>query len=126
MQQYRAYIKSNVSKPKPKQRCLLDLAKFIDQWKANHVDSSIILMMDSNGDGSDKHLQTFIQDTSLKDVVEYYSPELKEQNTYINGQKRLDYMFVSEDLLGPSNTAGHTEFFTHLFQTTEGYIGMLQ
>ena len=67
-------------------------------------------MMDANGDSSDNHFQTFIRDTNLKDVVAHYSPELIDQSTYINGQKRLDYIMVSEDLLGVGSSAGHTAF----------------
>ena len=74
MQQYKACTKANISNPKPKQRCLVNLAKFIEQWKSTHTDSSIILMMDANGDGSDTHLQTFIKDTALQDIVAYYTP----------------------------------------------------
>ena len=136
MQQYRSYIKSNISKPKPKQRCLQDLAKFIEKWKSTYEESSIILMMDANGDSSDNHFQTFIRDTNLKDVVAYYSPEIKDQSTYINGQKRIDYILVSDDLLGAGSSAGHTAFLqpfisdhravywdvatSHLFGSTEG------
>ena len=52
----------------------------------------------------------FIRDTNLKDVVSYYSPGLIDQSTYINGQRRLDYILVSEDLLGVGSSAGHTAF----------------
>ena len=69
MQQYRALVKDNVSNPKPKQRCLLDLAQEIQEWRKRFVDNSIILMMDANGDNTDDHLQTFIRDTGLQDVV---------------------------------------------------------
>ena len=65
MQQYRALIKDNVSKPKPKQRCLLDLTKAIQDWKQKFDDNSIILMMDANGDESDAHFRAFIRDTGL-------------------------------------------------------------
>ena len=110
MQQARAYIKANISNPKPKQRCLVNLAKFIEQWKSTHTDSSIILMMDANGDGSDTHLYTFIRDTTLQDVIAHYAPDFKGRSTYINGQTRLDCILVSADLLGSSNKAGHTAF----------------
>ena len=43
-------------------------------------------------------------------MVGYYSPELMEQSIYIDGQKRPNYIFVSEDLLGSVNSAGHTAF----------------
>ena len=67
-------------------------------------------MMDANGDDSDEHLQTFIRDTSLHDVVAHLAPELKGQSTYINGKKRLDYILVSEEILEAGNKAGHTDF----------------
>ena len=59
MQQYRAYLKENVSKPKPKHRFLMDLAAFLLTWKQKYEDSSIILMMDANSDRSDPHFRTF-------------------------------------------------------------------
>ena len=47
---------------------------------------------------------------ALHDVVEYHSPDLLNESTYIYGQKRLDYTLVSEDLLGSGNSADHTAF----------------
>ena len=108
MQQYRAYIKDNVSKPKPKHKFLVDLASFLLTWKHKHEDSSIILMMDANGDRSDPHFYTFLQETVLHDTVAHFSPNLKEQSTYINGRKRLDYILVTEELLAAGTRAGHT------------------
>ena len=81
------------------------------EWRKRYKDNSVILMMDANGDASDAHFQTFIRDTGLHDVVAHFSPELTDQSTYINGKKRLDYILVSEDLLGAGNRAGHTDFF---------------
>ena len=83
MQQYRALIKDNVSKPKPKQRCLLDLTKAIQDWKQKFDDNSTILTLDANWDESDAHFRTFLRDTWLQDVVGHMSPELKGQGTYI-------------------------------------------
>ena len=110
MQQYRAYVKAGISNPKPKHRCLIALTQFMTQWKEKHNDSSIILMMDANGDRSDKHFLTFMRENALHDVLEYHSPQIKDQSTYINGTKRLDYILVSEDLLSSGNSAGHTDF----------------
>ena len=110
MQQYRAMLKANISKPKPKHSCLLELATFLKTWKQQFESYSIILMMDANGDASDKQLRTFISDTTLHDVVAHLSPALKSQSTYINGQKRLDYILVSEDLILEGMQAGHTDF----------------
>ena len=65
-------------------------------------------MMDANGDDTDEHLQHFIRDTALQDVVAHLAPELKGQSTYTNGKKRLDYILVSEELLEAGTKAGHT------------------
>ena len=51
MQQYIVYMKDNVSKPKPKKQCLLDLASFLQGWKQKFEDNSIILMMHARGMG---------------------------------------------------------------------------
>ena len=56
MQQYRAYVQADVSNPKPKQRYLIALTKFLTQWKHKYGDISIVLMMDVNGDISDKKI----------------------------------------------------------------------
>ena len=95
MQQYRAYIKENVSNPRPKQRILKDLTTLITQWRNNNNNSSVIVMLDANGDDSDAHFSTFLADTDLHDAVTHHSPELRSQSTYINGRKRLDYILVS-------------------------------
>ena len=70
--------------------------------------------MDANGDSSDKHFLTFMRENDLHDVVEYHSPNAKDQNTYINGKNQLDYVLASEELLGPGNSVGHT-CFSHPF-----------
>ena len=70
----------------------------------------MILMMDANGDNSDEHLQNFIRDTALHDVVAHLAPEVKGQSTYTNGKKRLDYILVSEEILEARTKAGHTDF----------------
>ena len=110
MQQYRAYIKENVTNTKPKHRILLDLTNFITNWRSHHHNSSIIVMLDDNGDISDPHFSAFLADTVLHDVVTHHSPVLQNQSTYINGRKRLDYIQVSEDLLSSSTGAGHTPY----------------
>ena len=110
MQQYRALLKENVSKPKPRTQCLVDLELFITNWKAQNTESSVILMMDANGDSSDTQIQTFMADTALHDVVEHHSPHLIHQSTYKQGIKRIDFILISEDLLAASRKAGHTPF----------------
>ena len=67
-------------------------------------------MMDANGDRSDPHFHTFLQETVLHDAVAHFSPNLKEPSTYINGKKILDYILVTEELLAAGTRAGHTEF----------------
>ena len=67
-------------------------------------------MMNANGDEADKQFQKFINDTALHDVVAHFSAALTSQSTYINGQKRLDYILVSEDLIMEGRHAGHTAF----------------
>ena len=62
--------------PKPKEKCLVDLRKMVNTWRQKHENSSIIIMMDANGDSPDKHLQEFIRETCFHDVVEHYSPSL--------------------------------------------------
>ena len=53
MQEYRAFLKENVHNPKPKKRLLTDLAEFITTWRGIHTHSSIIVMLDANGDSAD-------------------------------------------------------------------------
>ena len=80
MQQYRALLKENVSKPKPKHRVLIDLASFISNWRRHHENSSVIVMMDANADLTDPHLKTFISDTALHDVIRQHAPGLTNQH----------------------------------------------
>ena len=110
MQQYRALLKAGKSKPQPRKQILQDLEKFIHAWKAQHPDSSVILMMDANGDITDTQFYHFITATALKDVVAHHSPDLTTQSTYNRGKKRIDYILVSEDLLHSGVGAGHTPF----------------
>ena len=42
--------------------------------------------------------------------MRYHSPDIVNQSTYLNGHNWLDYILVSEDLLGSGNSAGHTAF----------------
>ena len=67
-------------------------------------------MMNANGDASDEHIQKFIKDTALHDVVAHLAPELKGQSTYTNGKKIMGYILVSEELLEAGTKAGYTDF----------------
>ena len=120
MQQYRALLKANVSKPNPRQKLLDDLETFISNWRVQNINSSVILMMDANGDSTDIQLQTFIANTALHDTVEYHSPHLAEQSTYRNGRKRIDYILVTEDLLALSTRSGHTPYDTPFISDHRG------
>ena len=120
MQQYRALLKENVSKPKPKHRVLIDLASFISNWRRHHENSSVIVMMDANADLTDPHLKTFISDTALHDVIRHHAPGLMNQSTYVHGRKRIDYILVSEDILLPSTGAGHTPYGSPLISDHRG------
>ena len=110
MQQYRALLKDNVSRPKPRHQILNDLESFIYNWKEENEDSIVILIMDVNADSTDPHLHTLLTNTSLQDVFQHHAPYLENQSTYINGKKRIDYILVSEDLLAFSEGAGHTSY----------------
>ena len=120
MQQYRALLKENVSNPKPRTHMLIDLETFITNWTTQHTLPSVILMMDANGDSSDTHLQNFIANTALHDVVEHHSPHLINQSTYRNGTKIIDLILVSEDLLTSSSRAGHTPYDTPFISDHRG------
>ena len=65
-------------------------------------------MMDANGDRSDPRFHTFLQETALHDIVAHLSPNIIGQSTYNNGQKRLDYILVTEELLAAGTRVGHT------------------
>ena len=80
----------------------------VNTWKQKIESISIIVMMDANGDSSNKHFTEFIRETFLYDVVDQNPPSLVGQRIYINGQKWLDCILLSEDLLGSCNSTGHT------------------
>jgi len=67
-------------------------------------------MINANADSTYPQFKTCIADTALHDVVAHHSPEASNQSTYINCQKRLDYMLVTEDILFPSIGAGYTPY----------------
>jgi len=110
MQQYRAYLKENKSKPIPKQLIIIELAKFIAGWSSENDNSSIIVMMDENSDTTDPHLQTFMAETGLCGTVKYHNPKFANQAMYVWGKKRLDYILVSENALQGSTWTWYTPF----------------
>ena len=67
-------------------------------------------MMDTNSDTSDPHLKSFIVDIYLHNVVNYQSLELINQNSHIDGRKKIEYILVSEDISHPSVGARHASF----------------
>ena len=110
MQQYRSQLKANISKPKPKTRILTDLTSFITQWRSTNEHSGIIVMMDANSDKEDESFNQFLADTALNDIIPYFQPNLETQSTYRRGQKHLDYILVSDEVLRASTSAGHTSY----------------
>lgn len=97
MQQHRAFLKESVSNPKLKKRILTDLAAFITIWHGINTHSNIVVMLEANSDCNDPQFKAFIADTALHNVVVHHSSEACNQSTYINGEKRLDYILVLEE-----------------------------
>lgn len=81
MEQYRVLLKANVSNLNPKKRILTDLAAFITTWRGINTHSSIVVIMDVNGNATDPQFKVFIADTALHDVVAHHSPESYKQST---------------------------------------------
>ena len=94
-QQYRTMRKQGIRHPKPKSKFGEDLLHQIQEWKKK---GEVILMIDANADLNDNEWATFIAKVELFDVMTskhgYHSP-----NTYVRGNRTIDYILVSQNIL---------------------------
>lgn len=78
-------------------------------------------MMDSNDEiqeGND--LQKFLFQTDLHDSVQNLNPDLLHDKTYIHGAKRIDHIFMTQDLIEIALKAGHHQFCQHFISDHKG------
>ena len=74
----------------------------------------MILMSDINKYiGSQGDLLDFFIQNDLNDAVGLLNPTLEKDSTYINGTKRIDYIFLSNNLAATAIKAEHHQFYQH-------------
>ena len=56
-------------------------------------------MMDTNSNIMDSHINTFITNTALYDVIDYHLLELIQKHTYLYLREIIYFILVSEDIL---------------------------
>jgi hypothetical protein len=97
-QQIALFKMQNIREPDPKKICITDLVEVIKQAQAQ--DKDIILTGDLNeliGDDPNK-MAKVLQEGCLTDVHGHQYGEV-DINTYAQGHKRLDYVFVTPRLV---------------------------
>jgi hypothetical protein len=76
-------------------------------------DNYIVLMLDANEDVNDGEngLRKLIEKTTLLDAFSEFTGETCKLSTYVNGNKRLDYILTSTNLVPFIERVGYTPFY---------------
>jgi hypothetical protein len=107
-QQYMHLKSKGIDNPNPRQIMLHDL----HQWLLTLPrDDYIIIGIDANETISEKNSQIskFMQDSNLIDIYSEIHDE-KEFSTHVNGTKRIDYIFTSENMRDYISTSGYLNY----------------
>ena len=120
-QQIALYKLQNIREPDPKKLFITDLVKVITQ--AREQDKDIILTGDFNelvGDDPNQ-MAKVLQAGCLTDVHGHQHGEV-DINTYTQGHKRLDYVFVTPRLVKHILRSGYEAFHARIASDHKGYF----
>ena len=113
-QQFRSILRRGDSSPNARRNVMFGLGKLISEWRVDSENNEVILMMDANKyTAENADLAKFARYHNLVDYIPTYDPQLAHDPTYIDGSKRLYYMFISPDLEDRIASADHNLFYHH-------------
>jgi len=105
-QQWHYLRRNGNTAPDPRAQLLQDLQEHITTYQSETT--GFIVLMDANESLTTKHsaLESWSQQVSLTDVHMQLHDHTTEIPTYIRGTKRIDYVFVSHNILPYVNRSG--------------------
>ena len=102
LQQQRVLNRAGVIGPNPKEQVLIELTLEINANRNNGYD--ILVLMDANSSINDRHLSSFLQNTSLQDLLHHDSLDIQ---TRWPGTKRIDFMFGTRRIAESVKSIGY-------------------
>lgn len=119
-QQRALYRAAGIDNPNPRRLFIHDLAQYVSEL--HQAEHDIILMGDFNEEvGLDAHgMQVVLDAGGLTDCHVYRHGLETEQPTYARGCKRVDYMFVSSQLVPHLKHSGIEPFNHRIFSDHRG------
>ena len=119
-QQYRALVKAEHKVLSPKQAFLADLEHELTLWGKNDKHETIV-MLDSNETLAEgKEFKAFTENVHLTDAMETLDPSLLEDPTYLWGKRRIDYILLSQGVVGAAIKGGHHPFHQYVVSDHKG------
>ena len=120
-QQWRSHVRRNRKRPNPRELHLQELTEFINNWTGKDKNHQTIILMDSNEELKEGNpLHQFMTSTNLVDAITVLNPDLTNDKTYIDGNKRIDHIFLSPNLANIAIRAGHHQFHQYVISDHKG------
>eukprot|EP00957_Ditylum_brightwellii_P076727 5831878-Ditylum_brightwellii.AAC.1 len=113
MQQWRVLKKKGIQKPDPRKQCITDLSTFMEELQDK--DHELVLSLHANEDTIEaSSFKQFIEEEDLINMYKHLHSNLHPA-TYIQGQKMLDYVFITPGLIPALVAAGYLPFHMGIF-----------